>query len=197
MRRALLLLTFFVLLPGLVAAAERSFAGNFKGMYGGMSLAYGYTRVSANGESFRGFVPLVGGLLGGGQVINSFYLGLEAEVDAMHFDCKRQNGHLNKHQGFGGALRIGKILQNNFLSYMSLGMSQAHYEYRSSTLKTSFNAWSFSPEIGVDAFVTPNFIIRSSIRYDRGTSISQKTSALHVTKKPSTPMVKIGFFYKI
>jgi hypothetical protein len=197
MKRTLFLLLFFVVFPGLLRAADRSFVGNFKGMYGGLSLAYGSARVSVNGSSFRGFFPLVGGLMGGGQVINSLYLGLEAEVDAMHFDCKRANGHLEKHQAFGGALRIGKVLQDNFLSYLSLGLSRAHYEYRSSSLKTSFDVWSFSPEIGVDAFVTPNFMIRSSVRYERATHISQKTRALYISKKPSTSMVKIGFFYKI
>ncbi len=197
MKRVPFLLLFFVLFPGLLSAADRSFVGNFKGLYGGMSLAYGYGSVSANGGSFRGFMPLVGGVVGGGQVINSLYLGLEAEVDAMHFNRKQPSGRLETHQGFGGALRIGKILQDNFLSYLSLGMSRTHYEYRSSVLKTSFNAWSFSPEIGVDAFVTPNFMIRSSVRYERGTRISQKTSALHIAKKPTTSMVKIGFFYKI
>ncbi len=197
MKRIILLLSFLIFSSELSFADSKPFVGNFKGMYGGVSAACGRTRITVNNGGFRGFFPLIGGVVGGGYVIDTAYFGVEAEVDYMKFSSKRGSAQLEKHPGIGGAFRIGKVLQNNFLSYLSLGISRSRYDYKSPTLKTSFDALSFSPEVGVDAFVTPTFMIRSSFRYEKGVHTSHKVPALQIGKKPVTSMIKIGFFYKI
>ena len=177
-------------------ATHPSFTGNFNGFYFGPALAVGKTHLGVTGERYRQTHFMVGALGGYGQVSPSeLYWG--AELGLLHdtFSQRKEDQKVEKDNQIEGVLRFGQLIQQNFLPYVGLGGAYSSYKMQSATTQNkNFHTTDLISEVGVDAFVKPHLMIRSSLRYHRalGTTASLPVS---VQKKPQSLFVKIGVSY--
>lgn len=175
--------------------AQPSFVGNFSGVYLGPSLGLGQTRIGVNNQRYRQTQVMAGGLLGYGQVFaTDLYIGGEAGLFHETFSLKKQNQRIENTHQLEGILRFGQVIQYNFLPYVGLGFAHSAYRMRSDIQKKDFYSTDLISEVGVDAFVRPHMVIRSSFRYQTSLSTTGGSS-LNVQKKPQSLFIKIGVSY--
>ena len=177
-------------------AEKPSFVGSFKGFYFGPSLALGKTRIGVTQQRYKKTRAMIGGLLGYGHLLSSdLYIGGEAGLFHDTFSEKKAGQRIEKKGQLEGILRLGHVLQNNFLPYIGLGGSYSRYRMESATQKQTFHSADLIAETGVDVFVKPHLTIRSSVRYQRGLYIQKNSPAVSIEKKPQSLFLKIGVSY--
>lgn len=178
-----------------VSAEVPLFKGDFSGFYFGPALAFGRTHLGVTNQRYRRTHLMMGGLAGYGQVFSEhLYGGLE--VGALHdiFSQKKEGQKVERTHQIEGVFRFGQVIQHNFLPYVGLGSAYTTYRMKTATVNKSFHTTDLIVDLGVDAFVKPQLMIRSSFRYQRALS-SHASSPVVVQKKPQSLLVKIGVSY--
>lgn len=171
--------------------------GSFQGVYGGITGSLGYQRIRVNGQGFKITYPRLGINGGYGFLFNETgYLGLEAGGSKNWYRASRQGVRLTNPYEMEGLLRLGKVVEGNFLSYAGLGFSQERYRFHLNTVSKHFTSTSMIYEVGVDGFILPHTLIRSSVRYERSVHVSSDPG-ITVNKKPHSVMLKIGVIFKL
>lgn len=184
---------------GLATAAlaePASFVGDFKGLYFGPAFAFGQTRIGVTNQRYRQTQVMIGGLLGYGHVFSSdLYVGGEFGLFHDTFSLKKEGQRVENNNHMEGVVRFGQLIQHNFLPYVGLGAAYAAYKMQSATQNKNFHTTDLISELGVDAFVNPHIIIRSSLRYQTGLCSHGSSSIVNIQKKPQSLFVKIGVSY--
>ncbi len=194
--RFLLLLLFFHGL-GTVSYSKAPSSSSFQGVYAGPTAAYGFEHLRVDGSPFKAFYFRGGLAVGAGLIFQERgYLGLEGGFSYDGFSRKKGEARLSKTHDTEGLVRLGRVTETYFLPYVGLGCGQSSYRFRDTGFKKSFKINTLISEVGVDAFLQENTLIRSSVRYERGNGIKDAGS-LSVNKKPSAVLIKIGVFLKV
>lgn len=176
-------------------ATHPSFTGDFNGFYFGPALAVGKTRMGVTNQRYRTTHFMLGGLAGYGQVSPSdLYWGGEVGLFHDNFSQSKEGQKVEKNNQLEGVLRFGQLIQHNFLPYIGLGGAYSSYKMHTTTQNKNFHTSDLISEVGVDAFVKPQLMIRSSLRYQRALG-SSASSPVSVQKKPQSLFVKIGVSY--
>ncbi len=188
---------FSVFFIASMSYAKPTFKGNFQGFYIGASAGLEKTRLLVNSQLFSGCNKSIGPTIGGGFTFKEiYYVGLDGTVVHNKAHLKKPTAKLDKKDTYIIMGRFGKIIQDNFLPYMGIGEGIMYYNYRSPSQKASLRLKTIHFNVGVDAFVIENFLIRSSLRYSVTTSIHKSDPTLSVSKKPRIFSIEIGAFYK-
>lgn len=169
---------------------------SFQGIYGGASASLSRARLAVDGLLFSANAVSLGGTLGAGFIWKDYYFGAECNGSTYQARMKKPLTRLSMRDAYAVLVRFGTVLRENFLPFAGLGVGTLRYRYTSPRYNTSFRAKNILPTVGVDAFVTNNFLIRSSLRYTVTSSFSKKNSSLPLGKRPQRFSLEIGAFYK-
>jgi hypothetical protein len=176
-------------------ASLGSFAQNsFNGGYTGIGLAYSYTKISIGNQTYGAKTPYFNFFGGWGLVKDKAYYGFEAGIAADQFAKKNEGKRLTKFFGLSASGRIGRVIQDNFLPYFSLGIRRDVYSLKKANPDDRFTAWMAVPAIGVDAFVENWFLVRSEVEYSFG--LDTENAKKIISRKPKTLMVRAAAILK-
>ncbi len=185
----------YICLIVLLIASTKSLAErNFNGGYTGIGLAYSYTKVKIDNQTYRAKTPYFNFFGGNGFVSNDIYYGIEAGIDSDQSAKKKDGKRLTKFFGLSAGVRIGHVIQDNFLPYLKLGIRRDVYSHKKALPDDRFSSWMAVPSVGVDAFVENWFLIRSEIEYSMG--FDNQNAKKPISRKPKTLLVRAGAILK-
>ncbi len=184
----------YLLIGSLIFSYHGMAARSFNGGYAGVGLAYSYTKVDINNQTYKAKTPYFSMIGGWGRTDNKLYYGFEGTLDSDQFSKKKDGKKLTKKFGLSAGVRIGRVIQENFLPYFKLGIRWDRYTYKKALPDNQFTSWMAVPTVGVDAFVEDWFLIRSEVEYSIGFANAHATKV--ISRKPKTFLVRAGALLK-
>lgn len=185
----------YIYIVALLIFSFESFATRtFDGAYTGIGLAYSYTNVRIDNQTYGAKTAYFNFFGGQGFIRNDIYYGLEGSLHSDQFSKKVDGKRLTKFFGLSASARIGRIIEENFLPYFKLGLRRDVYSLKKANPDDRFASMMIVPSVGVDAFVEDWFLIRSEVEYGMG--FDNNGAEKSISRKPRTLLVRAGALLK-